>query len=129
METNIRRHTWLNLLSLFLVLPATWFICINMLNEVGIRGLYNSSQPALESMGIKESLGWNINLLILFGPVIALLLSALQVLHMEWHSSKEQFQFSITIRRKWFPLFITFLSGLMLVALFIYLAVENLVIR
>ena len=129
METTIRRHTWLNVLSLLLALPTAWFFCINLLNEAGISGPYNASQPVLESMGVQENLGWNINLLILFGPLIALLLSALQVLHIEWHSSKEQFQLGITIRRKWFPLFIAFLSGLLLAALFIYLVGENLVIR
>lgn len=126
METISSRRNWLNFLALLLVLPSAWFFCINILNEAGINGLYNASQPVLESLGIREQFGWNINLLIVFGPVIALLLSALQVLHIEWNFSKEQFQFTITIRRKWFPLFIAFLSVLLLTALFIYLAGENL---
>ena len=129
METISFRRNWLNFVALILVLPSACFFCINILNETGINGPYNTSQPVLESLGIREQFGWNINLLIVFGPVIALLLSSLQVLHIEWNFSKEQFQFNITIRRKWFPLFITFLSVLMLIALFMYLAGENLVIR
>ncbi len=129
METITSRRNWLSTIALLLVLPSTWFIFINILNEAGSSGLYNASEPVLERLGIKENLGWNINLLILFGPILALMLAALQVLHMEWHSSKEEFEFNITIRRKWFPLFIAFLSGLILATLFIYLAGENLVIR
>ena len=126
MEAITSRRNWLNFVALLLVLPSVWFFCINILNEAGINGPYNASQPVLESLGIREQFVWNINLLIVFGPVIALLLSALQTLHIEWNSSKEQFQFTITIRRKWFPLFIAFLSVLMLTALFIYQAAENL---
>jgi hypothetical protein len=126
MKTISSRRNWLNFAALLLVLPSIWFFCINIMNEAGINGPYNASQPALESLGIREQFGWNINLLIVFGPVIALLLSALQVLHIEWSFSREQFQFTITIRRKWFPLFIAFLSILQLTALFIYLAGENL---
>lgn len=125
METITSRRSWLTFLSLLLVLPSAWFFCINILNETGVSGPYNASQPLLESLGINETLGWNINLLILLGPVIAVLLSAIQVLHVEWHFSKEQFQFNITIRRKWLPLFIVFLSGLILATLFVYLIGEN----
>jgi hypothetical protein len=126
MEAITSRRNWLNFVALLLVLPSAWFFCINILNEAGINGPYNASQPVLESLGIREQFGWNINGLILFGPVIALLLAGLQVLQIEWNFSKEQFQFNITIRRKWFPLFIAFLSVLMLAAIFIYLAGENL---
>ncbi len=129
METITSRRNWFSTIALLLVLPSAWFIFINLLNEAGISGLYNASQPVLERMGIKENLGWNINLLIVFGPILALPLAAFSVLHIEWHFSKEQFQFNITIRKKWFSLFIVFLSGSILATLFIYLAGENLVIR
>ena len=130
METTTRRHIWLNTAAILLLFPAVYVIVISLLKYgLGIDGPFDSSAPFLESIGIKDPVGFNINLLILFGPVIALLPAALQVLQMDWHSSKEQFQFNITIRRKWFPLFIIFLSGLILATLFIYLAGENLVIR
>ncbi len=128
METIISRRSWLNYVALLLLLPAIWFFGINLLNEAGIHEPYNASEPVLESLGIRKTPGWNINLLILLGPIIALLLAAMQVLHIESHFSKEQFQFSITIRRKWFPLSIVFVSVLMLTALFTYLVGENLII-
>jgi hypothetical protein len=126
MQTTIFRRNWLNYAALLLVLPAAWFISINFLDELGVHGPYNTSQPVLVTLGIQETLGWNINLLILFGPVIAWLISAWQVLHMDWLSSKEQFQFHVTVRRKWLPLFISFLSSLLLAILFFYMAGENL---
>jgi hypothetical protein len=126
METNIRRHTWLNMFSLLLVLPAAWFICINILNEAGINGLYNASQPVLESMGVKENFGWNINLLIVFGPLIAFLITIFQTLKINWQFSKEEFEFHFTLRKKWFPLVVAVLSGGLLLTLFVYLLGENL---
>lgn len=125
METITSRRNWLNVLSLLLILPSAWFFCINLLNETGISGPYNATQPILENLGINKTLGWNINLLLLLGPVIALLFSAIQVLNIEWHFSKAQFQFNITIRRKGVPLFIVFLSGLILATLVVYLVAEN----
>lgn len=125
METTISRHNWLNFTALLLALPSAWFISINMLNEIGISGLYNASQPVLESIGIKENFGWNINLLIVFGPLIAFLLAILQVLKINWQFSKEQFEFHFTIRKKWFPLLVAVLSGGLLLTLFIYLLGEN----
>lgn len=125
MEAITLRRYWLNFIPLLLLLPSAWFIGVNMLNEAGIDGPYNLSYPFFERLGIQERLGWNINLLIVCGPFIALLLSASQVLHIEWHFSKEQFQFNIFVKRKWLPLFITFFSGLIIAILFFYLAGEN----
>ena len=126
METITSRRNWLNMIALLLVLPSAWFIGINILNEAGISGLYNASQPVLERMGIKENLGWNINLLILFGPLIAFLLTVFQTLKIKGQFSKEQFEFHFTIRKKWFPLMVALLSGGLLLILFVYLAGENL---
>ena len=127
METINHRYHWLNAASLMLLFPAAYFIAISVLKYgLGITAPFDASYPMLEKMGIRENLGWNINLLILFGPVISLLLSASQILHIEWYFSKDQLQFSMTIRRKWFPLFTVFLDGLILATLFTYLVGENL---
>lgn len=125
MTTIISRHKWQNIAALLLLLPSAWFIGINILDELGISGPYYASEPILENWGIGKSLGWNINGVIVCGPFIALFLSALQVLHIKWNFSKEEFQFNIHIRRKWFPLFIAFVSCLLLTTIFIYAVVEN----
>jgi len=130
METNIRRYTWLNVISLLLALPTAYFIMISVLKYgLNIDGPFDNATPFLERMGIKKNLGWNINLLILFGPLIAFLLTIFQTLKINWQFSKEQFEFHFTIRKKWFPLILAILSGGLLLILFIYLAGENLTIR
>lgn len=127
METTYRRYAWLNVISLLLALPTSYFILISILKyTLNVPGPYDNAIPLLERMGIKESIGWNINLLILFGPLFAFLITIFQVLKINWQFSKEQFDFHIAIRKKWFPLFISLFSGLILLTLFIYLVGENL---
>lgn len=126
METITRRHTWLNVLALLLALPAAYFISISVLKYVfGVDAPFDSSTPFLERMGIGESLGWNINLLILFGPLIAFIITIFQVLHFRWQFSREQFEFHFSIQKKWFPLLVAVLSGGILLTLLIYLVGEN----
>ena len=126
METTTRSFRWLNTLALLLVLPTAYFILISVLKyDLGIEGPFDSIYPWLEQMGIKESLGWNINLLFLFGPVLAFLLAVLQVLGIDWHFTREQFDLRITLQRKLFPLLLLGISGLVLITLCIYLVAEN----
>ena len=126
METTTSRHNWLNFVALLLSLPTAYFILISVLKYgLGIDGPFDSITPALESWGIKESLGWNINLLILFGPVLACLITAFQVLRINWHFSKEQLEFRFTILRKWFPLSVAIGSAGLLMILFVYVLGEN----
>ena len=124
MKTAIRIN-WLSAAALLLALPTGYFILINLLNEMGIVGPYNASQPLLENLGIRQSLGWNINLLIAFGPVIALAISLFQVLKIKFHFSKDQIDFNAQVQLKWFPLLVAALSGGLLAILFIYLFAEN----
>jgi len=126
MVTTTSRHSWLNAISLLLVFPAAYVIFISVLKYgLGIHDPFDASSPLLERMGIKESLGWNINLLILLSPVTAILLCAIQIIHIEWQITKEQFRFIITIHRKWVPISIAFFSGLVLATLFVYMLGEN----
>lgn len=116
--------------SLLLALPTAYFICISILKyEMGIDGPFDSIAPLLEKMGIKETLGWNINLLILLGPVVAFLVMIFQVLKIDWQFTKEQFLFHFTIQKRWFSLLVAGFSGGLLAILAIYLIGENLVIR
>ena len=112
--------------SLLLALPTAYFLFIAILKyELGIDTPYDSIAPFLEEMGIRESLGWNINLFIVFGPVLALLLIVLQILKIDWQFNKEQFNFHFTIKKRWFPLLIAGFSLSLLAILFIYLLGEN----
>jgi hypothetical protein len=123
---QVTKQNWLTAAALLLALPTAYFICISILKyEMGVNGPFDSIAPFLERMGIKEAPGWNINLLILFGPVVACLLSIFQVLKINWQFTKEQFQFQLTVRLQWFPLLVTAFSLSLLTILFIYLLGEN----
>lgn len=126
MEATYRRHTWLNVLSLLLAFPAACFIMISFMKYVFNMACpydYAASFPA--KTGIKENPGWNINLLILFGPLIAFLLTIFRVLKISWQFSKEQFEFHFIIRKNCFPLMVSVLNYGLLLTLFICLAGEN----
>ena len=126
MQLTSSRNRWLNMTALLLLLPAAYVIIISLLKYgLGINDPFDASAPFLENMGIKDPPGWNINLLILLGPVAALLIVALQLLHIKWHFSKEYFQFDITIRRKRTAMSIGIFAILILASLSIYLAGEN----
>ncbi len=127
METTARRHTFVNVAALFLCLPTVYFIFISVLKYMlNIDGPFDNAWPLLERLGATENIGWNINLLILFGPVIAFVLTFFQVFHFRWNFNNKQFDFHITLEKKWFPLSVAFISGLSLVVLLVYIFGENL---
>jgi hypothetical protein len=95
------------------------------LNGIGIAGPYNAIAPFVERAGGTESLGWNINGLILFGPIVALLLTIFQVLSIRWSFTKEDFQCHVSIRKSWFPLLVIALSLSTLAILVFYSLGEN----
>ncbi|HYJ38236.1 MAG TPA: hypothetical protein VEV87_06450 [Chitinophagaceae bacterium] len=108
-----------------LAIPAAYFLLINILNEIGLPGLYNLSEPLLESLGLSKGIGLNINLLIVFGPLIALLLNVTSVMKVDWEGSGTELKFHINILKKWSNWIIIGLSGLCLLILFFYLLGEN----
>lgn len=126
MQTILPRSKWLTMAALLLLLPTVYFITTSILKfEMGVDGPYDAVAPFLESAGLKESFGWNINLLILFGPVLALLIAALQVIELELIFSRDILRMHIAVEKKWIPLIIAGLSGLVLATLFFYLLGEN----
>ena len=130
MKSIIQKSGKLTVLALILALPTAYFICISVLKyEFDVNGPFDAIAPFLERTGIKETLGWNINLLILLGPVVAFLVMIFQVLKIDWQFTKEQFLFHFTIQKRWFSLLVAGFSGGLLAILAIYLIGENLVIR
>jgi hypothetical protein len=126
MKTTSFKSDGLTVLALLLALPTAWFILIAVLKYgLGIDGPFDSLPPTLESWGIKESLGWNINLLILFGPVLAFLLGIFQVLAVGFRFDKHEWVLHFTVQKKWFPLLVTAFSIGLLAILFIYMLGEN----
>ncbi len=125
MKTNTFNKNWLTGAGLLLALPTTIFICFGILYELGISGPVNTIEPYMNRWGGDEPLGWNINLLILFGPVLAFLFTVFQVLKIEWYTGKEEIRLNFTLRKRWFPLGVSVLSVGVLAFLFLYFLVEN----
>ena len=120
------KPNWFTIAGLLLALPTAYIICISVLKYVlGIAGPFDSSQPFLERLGIKETPGLNINLLILLGPVAGFLLTIFQVLTINWQFTKEDFHFEFTITKRWFPIVVAAFSVSLLAILFFYLLGEN----
>ena len=109
-----------------LAFPTAYFIFIALLKYgVGYSYLFDNTQPFLERLGIKESLGWNINLLILFGPLIALTLNLFSILKIDWYNEKENFSVRLSIQKYWWNMVLVLFAGVLLATLFIYALGEN----
>jgi hypothetical protein len=109
-----------------LAFPTAFFILISLLKySFGISYLFDSTEPLLNRLGLKNSFGWNINLFILFGPLIAMLLNLFAVLKMEWHNEKQKIEIKLSIEKHWWNMVLVILSGILLAALFIYALGEN----
>lgn len=120
------RSFWLSSTGLLLALPTLYFLIIALLKyELDVPGPFNAIAPLLERMGLQEGPGWNINLLILFGPLIALILALLQLVKLDWQFTKADFRLQLTVYKRLFPLSVALFSAGLLLILFIYLAGEN----
>lgn len=109
-----------------LVFPAAWFVLISILKyQLGFAGLYNISAPLLNSWGIHEPMGWNINLLILAGPVFALVLNVLGIASEHFNPAQESFDSRASLRRNWWGLAVIVCSSAVLIVMFVYLLMKN----
>jgi hypothetical protein len=125
MKAKILKPNASAVVGLLLAIPTTYFILINILNEAGVTASYNAAQPLLEKLGSNNPLGWDINLLIVFGPLIALLLNVSSVLNIHWHATKTDIDLQLHIAKRWSNFFVVGLSALCLCVLFLYLFGEN----
>ena len=123
---QMTKQTGITIVSLLLALPTAYFFAIAILKyELGVDGPFDAIAPLLERWGIKETLGWNINLLILFGPLLAFLFTIFQLLGIRLQFTQNHFLFQITVRKRWLPLLVAGFSISLLAILFIYLFGEN----
>jgi len=125
MKTMTFKSNTLTIIAALLAFPTVYFIIANLLNGMGIAGPYNLIGSFVESAGGREPLGWNINLLILFGPIAAILLTIFQFVKIEFHSSKEEFLLHFSIQKRWFPILVTAVSVAVLASIFFYMLGEN----
>ena len=126
MKTITFKSNWLTALALLLMLPTAYFILIGLLSEFGINGPLEATQPIAEKWGIEDLPGgFNISSVILFGPMLAILLTIFQFLKIEWHLAREEFLVHFTFQKRWFPILITTGSVMLLAFLFFYMLGEN----
>lgn len=126
MKSNVINANTLFWIGTLFAFPAAAFIFISLLKySLGLPYLFDSAEPLLERIGIKESLGFNINLLILLGPVLALLLNLFAVVKIEWYNEKENFSIKFSIQKHWWNMVLVLFSGLLLAGIFIYAIGEN----
>lgn len=124
MQPAINRR-WAIALGTLLVLPTAYFILISVLNDWGFSYLSEASQPLLQKLGFKDPPGFNINLLILFGPLIALALNFFAVFKIDWHNSREDFSINLSIQKHWLNMVLIIIAGILVAVLFFYAIGEN----
>jgi hypothetical protein len=84
MKHIINRNKGIFILATLFVLPAAYCIGGSILKfEPGLPWFYNMAEPLFIKMGLNEKLGFNINLLVLFGPIVALGLSLYSLVKMK----------------------------------------------
>ncbi|MEO6229941.1 MAG: hypothetical protein ABJB11_02425 [Ferruginibacter sp.] len=108
-----------------LVFPTLYFITASLLYyNWNYPNLYVVIEPIFNKPE-NQRFGWNINLLILFGPIIAFIWNFFYTVKISWAQTKEQVQLNFSIRKRWLNIMVAFLSFLSLAALFAYLIGEN----
>ena len=125
MKTMTFKSNTLTIVAALLLFPTVYFVIANLLNEIGVAGPYNLIGSFIEDAGGAEPPGWNINLLILGGPVTAILLTIFQFVKIEFHSSKEEFLLHFSVQKRWFPIVVTIMGAAVLAAIFFYMIGEN----
>lgn len=122
---KILNHRFALIAGALLVFPALYFMVAAFLNyEMGISTLWQPIDPIFEKPANKH-FGWNINLLILFGPVLAFLLNFFSIVKIKWQNEKDQMHLSFSIRKHWVNILIAAVAALVLASLFAYLIAEN----
>ena len=125
MRTLTFKSNALTIVAALLAFPTVYFIISNLLNEIGIPEPYNLIGSFVERAGGREPFGWNINLLILCGPIAAILLTVFQFVKIEFYSSKEEFLLHFSIQKRWFPILVTAVSIGVPASIFFYMLGEN----
>lgn len=126
MTITSRQHMSAFVAGLLLAFPTFYFMLISILKfQLNQPYLYDSISGLLNQWGIQENFGWNINLLILSGPVFAVLLNLAVILRIQFDNSKDQFDCRFTISKNWLNLAVVLFASFVLGFLGLYLIGEN----
>ena len=122
---QLTKQNGIAIISLLLALPTAYFIVIGVLSEFGINGPLEATKPIAEKWWIKEGPGFNITSVIVFGPMIAFLLTVFQFMKAEWRFTKEEFLLHFSFYKRWFPIIVAAASMGSLGLLFLFVGAEN----
>lgn len=99
MKQLINKHKLAFILGCLLTVPTCYFFFISITKfDIGSTYLFDAATPFLESTGIGEPRGANINLLIIFGPVLIFLLNLFAVLQLQLDSGKDRISYRLPPR-------------------------------
>jgi hypothetical protein len=126
MQTTIK-SSWAITIGMLLCLPALTFVTASVLKyALGAPGLFNIIEPYLHSWGGNQPPGLNINAVIIFGPITALLINLAYILRFQWDQDPEYITIHLMLFRQKGNASVVLLSGMLLLVLFIYGVMENL---
>lgn len=108
-----------------LVFPALYFIVSAWLNYgLGFSMLWKVIEPVFEKPGNKQ-FGFNINLPILIGPLLAILVNLPQVMQLHSVAEPEELNVHLALKKYSWSCIIISVAAFCLAALFFYLIAEN----
>jgi hypothetical protein len=113
-------------IGLLLTAPTAYFIFVSVLKYVfRLPALFDAIEPLLTSMGAKEPLGLNINLLIVFGPALTFLINLTSILNIQWNRNEGGIHIHLIVQQKPVNWIVLCISGGCLALLFLYALGEN----
>lgn len=125
-EKSVSSNRWIFIAGLLLSLPAAVYLFVSMAKyALGWNGVYDALYPFYLRWGVEEHLGWNINLLIVFGPIIALFMNLPVFAKAGYKAKERELAFSISLKEHWPNVLFAAANSFLLVVLFTYLAGEN----
>ena len=125
MNSTFSQSKWPLLAGAFFVLPSTYFILSAWLHYVlGISLFWEVIAPLFDFPSNKN-FGFNINMLIVFGPVLSILLNVRKVLSLQIVSNDEQFDVNASVNKYSGAWLIIIMAMFCLTATCIYLLSEN----
>ena len=111
--------------GILLVLPSLYFIISALLNySFGLPSLWRVIEPIFDKPENKH-LGFNINLLIILGPFLALVLNLPQVMHLHFISNPEELTVQFAIKKYGWSWIIISAALFCLASIALYLFAEN----
>ena len=124
MKSPLFQTPWTFFAGALLTFPGAYFVWSSILNDIGIDWFWKPIAPIFDKPANKH-FGWNINIIIIFGPIIAIMINTLSLAYIQFEKADDYFKCQIFIRRNLLNILVLFIAGGSLLAMFMYLILEN----